>query len=51
MCELIEAANSMPSKAHKYLQELKAISIKIKKEIQSANQNFKAGMETFLNFI
>lgn len=43
MCELIEAANSMPSKAPKYLQELKSMSKIIKDNLSAANQNFKAG--------
>jgi len=43
MCELIEAANSMPSKAQKYLQELKSMSRMIKDNVEKANQNFKAG--------
>ena len=43
MCELIEAANSMPFKAPAHLQELKSVSQIIKENLEKANQNFKAG--------
>lgn len=50
MWELIEAANSMPSKAKRYLLELEELSQRIKKNLEKANQSFKDGMQSSINF-
>jgi len=44
MCELIEAANCIPSKAKKYLTELEKLSKVMKDNLETANQNFKDSM-------
>lgn len=50
MCNLIEVANSTTHKAKRYLNELEAMSIVIKENLEDANQNFKDG-ECYIQFI